>query len=182
MIISVAGPSCSGKTTLCKKLAAETGASLMHLDLYWIEGSMKPEVFGIPSREQPHQYNGSAMAEDAVAAKEHNRDIILEGFLTLTYPEIVKISDIMFYIDVPHEILKQRRTARTENGGNPVWNTARNNEDSIDKGWLLHGEHEWTVWGMPQQHVAAVVTLNGTLPLDEMFVQTMNIIKKNSAE
>lgn len=59
-LLAIAGPSCSGKSTIARLLATETGARLLHLDAYWRRGCERPVVNGAPSHERPEQYDGEA--------------------------------------------------------------------------------------------------------------------------
>lgn len=160
MIIGIAGPSCSGKSTVAREVAVATGALLLHLDGRWIKGAEKPIIFGHPSRERPHQYDGASLLADIRSAHEAGRDVVAEGFLLFEYPGIAEICDHRFFIDVLHAELVRRRKARGARGGNATWGAA--GKDKVaDAGWMAHGRLEWALYGAHQARLPGVVVLDG---------------------
>ena len=171
MIIGIAGPSCSGKTTVARLVATRLNAvALLHLDKYWIKGAEKPVVNGFESFERPEQYDGNNLVVDALSASR-SRDVIaneglvyhptvvIEGFLLFHYDTAVNACKHRFIIDTPHELLVERRTGRSrtdsydgvwENGANPL----------ADSGWLAHGREEWERYGKPM-YQKDVIVLDG---------------------
>lgn len=160
MIIGIAGPSCSGKSTVARELAAATGALLLHLDGRWVKGAEKPVVNGHRSYERPHQYDGASLLREIRAAAEAGRDVVAEGFLLFAYPGIAEICDHRFFLEVPHQELVRRRLARSAAGGNATWGTV-GNDAVVDVGWLAHGREEWEAFGAPQALLPGIVILDG---------------------
>jgi len=176
MIIGIAGPSCSGKSSISEIVAANLGMDLMHLDGRWISGSEKPIVAGFPSYEQPHQYDGASLLAEMQAAQTAGRDIIVEGFLLFAYPEILALCDHRFFIEVDHDELVRRRVARTAAGGNVTWGAIAA-DSTVDKGWLAHGREEWQQWGAPQASLPGVVVIDGSRPVAESARDVVEMIR-----
>lgn len=163
MIVGIAGPSCSGKSTVAREVATATGALLLHLDGRWITGAEKPEVNGHRSYERPHQYDGASLLADIRAAADEGRVVVAEGFLLFAYPGIAEICHHRFYLDVAHDELVRRRLSRGAQGGNATWG-AVGNDAVVDVGWLAHGREEWERFGAPQASLPGVVALDGHRP------------------
>ncbi len=180
MIIGIAGPSCSGKSTIAEAIASTLGIELLHLDGRWISKAEKPVVNGHPSYEQPHQYDGASLLAEMKAAHAEGRDILVEGFLLFCFPEILDLCDHRFYIDVAHEELVRRRTARTAAGGNATW-AALGSDDVVDRGWLAHGREEWERWGLPQSKLTGVVILDGHRPAAESAQDVIRTVQNTPA-
>ena len=180
MIIGLAGPSCSGKTTLARQLAVALDAELLHLDTRW-RGGPKVIVNGFPSRERPEFYDGDALLRDARRAAASGRSIVLEGFLLFAhaegrecYPGMAAFCDRKLFLDLPPPLQRARRMARTQAGGNSVWgDLPEGHEAGVDRGWLAHGEAEWMLFGDPQRYVAGMTVLDGRLLAEEVLEQAM---------
>jgi shikimate kinase len=184
MIIGIAGPSCSGKTTLVKKLSSTLDAEVLHLDKYFIEEQARPIVNGYPSYEQPQQYDGMAMLDDLVEASEQAETVIAEGFLLFNYAGFTTLCDHMFYLDVPHEILKQRRLARM----NDVSTSSQVEGGRIkeaDEAWQAHGHIEWRRYGEMQANIPGMNILHAanktTDELEEIILRKINFEIKDAA-
>lgn len=152
MIVGISGPSCSGKTSLAKELAALLGAPMLHLDQYFIADATRPIVMGHPSFEQPHQYDGAAMLRDAIAAAKTSEHLVLEGFLLFTYPGFLDLVDRAVHLDVPHHVLAARRADRNGATGDVKGGRIK----LADTAWAAHGEAEWATYGKAQADLPGV--------------------------
>jgi len=152
MLISISGASCSGKTTLALELGRLLDAPALHLDRYFIEDAERPLVMGHPSFEQPHQYDGRAMLHDARLAMCENELVIAEGFLLFSYSSFEMESYRMIHLDVPHEVLAERRLARAMSKQSTS-DVKGGRIKTADAGWQAHGEAEWQRWGSFQADI-----------------------------
>ena len=155
MLISISGPSCCGKTTLALELARLLSAPTFHLDRYFIEEAERPVVAGYPSFEQPHQYDGATMLRDVRRAMCDNEIVIAEGFLLFAYPGFELESYRLVHLDVPHEVLAERRLARAM-ARNAVSDVKGGRRKDADAGWQAHGRTEWERWGTFQETIPYV--------------------------
>lgn len=148
-IIGIAGPSCSGKSTLAKALALNLGAESATLDDYYRARSPKILVDGHRSYERPEQYDGAGLARHAIARRDAvpDRAIVLEGFLLFRYPELREIVDVGFFIELAPEAIVARRRTR---GGRPS-----------DRSFDAIGIAEWLRFGAGQSTLPNIVTLAG---------------------
>jgi len=147
LCIGIAGPSCSGKTTLTGRLSEILGAKAFSLDDYYIRGSKRQ--YG--TCERPENYDGAQLSEDIArfAAGEPGRPIIVEGFLLFLY--LCLSFSHRFFIDVPEHIAVARRRARM--------NTPMGKPSSIEEAWLQTGLAEWRQYGAGQANLPGVVHL-----------------------
>ena len=178
ILVAVAGPSCSGKTSVSWIISTRLGATLLHLDKHWVANAERPLVNGYPSREQPHQYDGLGLMKEADTLLDGSHDVLAEGFLLLTYPEIRARADYTFFISVPHEVLAERRRARSLAGGNVVWTNRQGvTESRVDTGWQVHGQQEWETWGASQAQIPGVIILDGTRTTEDLALDILTHIK-----
>lgn len=166
-VIGIAGASCSGKSTVAKAAAAILRARVYNLDDYWISGLTRPIVNGHPTYERPFLYDGNAMAADIrrAVSKEPGRPVVAEGFLLFLYPSLVSLCAPKAFIHVPDKIIAERRAARAwQRGEHPEGP----NPHPAEIGWLAHGFEEWRRFGAKQKDIPGTVTLDGTLPVDDL--------------
>jgi len=168
MLISITGPSCCGKTTLARELGRLLDAPTYHLDQYFIENAERPLVMGHPSFEQPHQYDGAAMLRDVRYAMCDSELVIAEGFLLHAYAGFEMESYRLLHLDVPHEVLAERRLARAtaKDAGSQV---KGGRIKDADAGWQAHGRSEWETWGSFQTEITGMEIIRtaehgGTFP------------------
>lgn len=158
-VVGIAGPSCSGKSTVARLVAAEMGARLFHLDAHWIRGCLRPIVNGEPSFERPHQYNGAALARQV---QEHlaafpEIPVVVEGFLLYLYPECMALCTVMTFLDVPMDVLLARRTLRAQTAGD---HAGGGKKAAAERAWLANGVEEWTSFGAAQAALPGVVRID----------------------
>lgn len=147
-LIGIAGPSCSGKTTIARLVAERLNAPVLHLDRYWIEGCEKPIVEGHPSYERPDQYDSHAMTLDVREAMRKHSAVVTEGFLLFVDPWFARNCTTRIFLDVPHERLAARRRARH---GLSVDDVPGGRAPEADAGWTAHGRSEWERFGAWQR-------------------------------
>jgi hypothetical protein len=163
MLIAIAGPSCSGKTTLARIIAAMLGAPLLHLDRHWLGHVERPVVSGHPSFERPDQYDGAALLELSREAVATSADVVVEGFLLFRYPGFLEMADKAIYLDVPHDVVAARRRARALAKA-ALDDVPGGRSESADAGWQAHGREEWLAYGAFQRDLPGVEVLpHGTL-------------------
>ena len=155
MLIGISGPSCSGKTTLAREIAALLDAPTLHLDRHFVEDAERPLVNGHPSFEQPHQYDGMALLDEAVSALDHHEHVVVEGFLLFHYPGFTTICDHMVHLDVPHGVLAERRMARAAAKA-AASEVKGGRKKAADDGWSAHGRCEWMRHGEFQARIAGI--------------------------
>lgn len=176
VFISVAGPSCSGKSTLARVLAEQTNALLIHVDKFYKSDVNRPIINGYPSYERPDQYDGERALKEALEKYENERtSIIFEGFMALTYPNVPAVSDFMFMLDVPFDEQVRRRKLRSASKEyDGVWERARLD---IDEGFYAHGAEEWKRFGETQKSIPGVTVLNGMDTPENILKQAVDILK-----
>lgn len=159
MLIAIAGPSCSGKTTLARIIARLLCAPLLHLDRHWIAGVQRPIVDGHPSFERPDQYDGAALLEQTRTAMASSRHVVVEGFLLFAYPGFAELADLRYVLDVPHEVVAARRMERALAKA-ALDDVPGGRSEAADAGWQAHGRGEWERFGSFQRDIAGVQVLD----------------------
>lgn len=165
--IGIAGPSCSGKSTVAELLAQHVELPLFHLDGRWVKGSPKAIVNGHKSFERPTHYNGDGLAEDL---KSHPH-FIAEGFLLFLYKDLLNIP-FKFFIDLPYEEQLARRLARASSRKDDRLGGVN---DVAEIAWRHNGKEEWEAFGAKQKHIEDMVCLSG---LEKPEVLVGQILKR----
>lgn len=158
MLVGVSGPSCSGKTTLAREIAALLDAPTFHLDRHFIEDAPRPIVNGHPSFEQPHQYDAMALLDETVAALDIHEHVVVEGFLLFAYSGFTTVCDRMIHLDVPHATLAQRRAQRAAAKA-ALSDVKGGRMKAADDGWASHGREEWLRYGESQARIAGMTVV-----------------------
>jgi thymidylate kinase len=149
----------------------------MHLDRYWIDGVEKPLVNGYPSRERPHQYDGTLMYREARAIKHAGRNVVCEGFLSMLYPGAGE-ADIAFFLEIDREEMKRRRENRYREGGNKTWNNDPEFEAMIDRAWYANGVQEWELWGECQKKMPGIIVLDGKRSPEQLLADAVEACER----
>ena len=136
-MIGIAGPSCSGKSELARRLAQQLSAPVMSLDSYYIDlahlpleerartnfddpASLDEEVL---TRQLRQLAAGEAIARPVYDFARHTRSaeverveparfVVVEGLFTLHWPAVRALLDTKVYIDVQDAVCLERRLER----------------------------------------------------------------------
>lgn len=195
-VLAIAGPTCSGKTTI-PKLLNEPNVNYEHIprptvwsfDEYDLfpSGSEQMEAElakpTITNWEDPALFDEDAYAADLEKAKkgleivlttrsreslmagEEQRVIrptsinMVEGLFTLHDPRARALIDISFFIDLPEELMVERRLLAASRGGTGPWD----NPDYI-RTTMVEGTRRFVD---PQREHASVI-LDGTHPAQDL--------------
>lgn len=152
MIIAVTGPSGSGKTTISKMLASKHKWAHLCQDDFWRSGAIK---FYMKYKDETHRlyefaygYNGEELAKQAAELP----NVVIDGFSIMAFPEVRKIVDWHFSIDIPWSVTKERRLSRTPNSPSNI-------------GWITLGERGNTLLTSFQKDLKNTTVLNGLDPV-----------------
>jgi hypothetical protein len=178
MLIGIAGPSCSGKSTVASQVAHALSGTLLHLDGRWVSGALKPVVSGHRSYERPHQYDGASLLRDALEALGRNPPVVIEGFLLFCYPGIAEACTHRFFLGVPHRELVARRRTRATAGGDAAWGPCGGRNPDADTAWLAHGREEWERFGAPQASIPGMHVIDASRPASQATSSVMATIMR----
>ncbi|HUS18249.1 MAG TPA: uridine kinase [Terriglobales bacterium] len=183
-VIAIAGPSCSGKTSVAKSLAAELPATIFSLDAYYHDlsqlsfseraafnfdhpDSLEVEIL---SRDLHLLAQGREVVRPVYDFHTHTRSgktetlnpspyLIVEGLFTLYWESIREIYSTKVFMEADHETCLPRREARdiAERGRSPE---------------SIHQQYAATVRPMADQFVMptrqyADLILSGSQPVEE---------------
>ena len=180
-IVGFAGPSASGKTTLCKKIHESLHDSLLlHLDDYFKKDtSVFPRLYGYKNWEVPSDLDLDLLHLNLSELKQGrtvqlpksdyghfqgyqgagpSKLIIVEGFLLYHDPKVRNDIDLKFFIDVPEEVCLHRRLARMD----------FEKEDYCRRVVMP----EWRKYGLPTKRFADVI-LDGEEPIDRLMQKVL---------
>lgn len=141
-IIGIAGPSSSGKSTICEALQKHLKDSvIIHTDDYWCNPEHFPKEKGFKNWELPEGLDFDMLYTNLLELKQGkptiapqwvqgsypplqkeikpSKIIIVEGFRLFWDKRIRKLLDFKIYIDVPEEIILQRRIERRRHPDKP---------------------------------------------------------------
>lgn len=190
ILIGIAGPSCSGKSTVAKLLAKKLDANILNLDEFWIKRkkiyvSHKGEK--IRTYDNPDLYDAKRMSgyiielrgkgfvkgtkmnlkiheleEFSMKAKPY---LIIEGFYVFTYHKLFDMFDLKFYIDIPeNEILKRRKH--------------RPLPSHVDESFMKIGLSEYKKFGSKQKDLPGVIILDGMKYPEYLKKHILKYLKK----
>jgi uridine kinase len=182
IIIGIAGPSSSGKSSIAKLLAKQLDATILCLDEFYKKGY--PDIYinhegqSIRTFERPEMYDGERMAQVIIELEEKGevffqgipqgkkeyelfhiikKDfLIVEGFLIYLYPSLLKLINHKYFIDIDEDEIMKRRLAR--------------GSLSSDEFFVKIGMKEWVLFGEQQKHVDGVIVLDGKKSYQELLV------------
>lgn len=159
--IGIAGPSCSGKSTVARLLAAGLGATRLCLDDFYLKGHARRHVAvdGVRHRsfEHPEAYDGDALLS---WCRSQGGPVVAEGFLLFLYPGAEATFDRMVFIDLPWDEVVARRTLRKGQ-------TAA----KVDASFAAIGRSEWELFGARQRELPGLRVLDGRLPVSELLAE-----------
>ncbi|MFH1290668.1 MAG: hypothetical protein ABIH92_04640 [Nanoarchaeota archaeon] len=96
---------------------------------------------------ETHEYEKKKLTE-----KDY---LIVEGFLLFCYPEIVEEIDYKFYLDLPGEVVIERRKKRLRH-------------KSSDETFFKIGMQEYEKFGLRQKDVKGINVIDGLKSVDEI--------------
>jgi uridine kinase len=138
-VIGIAGPSCSGKTELGRRLAVRLGgaASVLSLDSYYRDLSeLHPSARAARNFDRPDSIDRGLLAAQVAALSRgeavevpvydfasHTRTgafrtvrpgacVVVEGLFVLCWESVRASIDLAVFIDAPHDVCLARRVAR----------------------------------------------------------------------
>lgn len=164
LVVAVSGATCSGKTTLAKRLQlAFPGAVLLHHDDYFLpvghpNHSILPELNHINFEILSSLDNTRFLGEIRETLNGPGNLLILDGFLILNNPDIVELCGLKFYVTLDKETCWLRRSVRTYDPPDP----AGYFESCVWPSYLEHFEQV-------QRNVRDVVYLSGSETVDSLF-------------
>lgn len=158
MRIGIAGPSCSGKSTVARLLAATIGAPVMSLDDYYVKKHTRRYVMEggerVRSYEHPGAYDGSLLLDWA----RSQADVVAEGFLLFRYPSSERVFDLRIFLDLPWDEIVRRRGERKGQ-----------NASRVQESFNRIGRSEWELYGARQRDFPGVVTLDAMRPVGDIL-------------
>jgi uridine kinase len=191
--IGIAGPSCSGKSSIARRLEKVLESDVLSLDQFAINGAERVYIGftgeKIRSFEQPQLYDGARTAFvikqiidkglctfESMKIPEYTLEnktlykkkyLVAEGFLLFTYQDILPLIDYKFYIDLGEEEAIKRRKLR-------------GNLPKSDENFMKIGMKEYEIYGLPQKKIPGIIILDGMKGLDELAAEIIiKINKKN---
>ncbi len=136
-LIAIAGPSCSGKSSVARQLAAVLPATIFNLDSYYHDLShLEPAQRAATNFDHPDAMDGALIAQHVQALirgneilrpvydfTTHTRTarteplrsrefLIIEGLFTLCWPELRALAALKVFMEAAHEVCLPRRQAR----------------------------------------------------------------------
>jgi hypothetical protein len=169
--IGIAGPSCSGKSTLARGLARALNWEMEKIfQLDGVQGYyatdyepryVEKDGKKYRSWEYPEPFDGCALGRALGAAGGG----IADGFLIFCYDIPF---DVKLFVNLPWPEQVRRRLGRLEQCSNEA-----------NESWLAIGEAEWELFGAAQKSQPGVIVLDGMLPPEELLRQALEIVKAN---
>jgi len=155
--IGVAGPSCSGKSTIAARVAGILGARHLCLDDRYLRDHERRYVDAdgeaIRSFEHPGAYDGAALL---AAVTSSAGPVVAEGFLLFAYPGLAEAFDLRVFVELSWDEVRRRRAARTGQ-----------TQPKVDAAFDRIGEREWLVHGAPQGELPGMLRLDGRRSVEE---------------
>lgn len=172
--VGLAGPSCSGKTTLAREIVRRCPQEITWLsfDEYWINIIPKLKVDELPDWENPESYDAARFIKDLQALKRGKRTttqsnlLLVEGFLIYHSPISRACFDKKIFIDLPEEEIIKRRLVRSKT------TFGVNDEGEYINRMLLPGLRRWVY---PQRQYADLI-LDGFKPVDELAQEVLRFL------
>lgn len=195
-LIGIAGPSCSGKTTLASALAAALdSASVLPMDMYYrdLAHLSLPERASV-NFDAPGALDWPLLVEHAArlaaghavdapvydfATHTRSRErrtvlpgnfVVVEGILALHHSELASVFDVRVYVDTPDEVCLARREVRD------VRDRGRTLE-SVRRQYSGHVRPMAERYVFPQKELADIAA-SGNAPLEESVAAILGHIRR----
>ncbi len=162
MIIGVGGISRAGKSTLAGKIKAHyqqegKTVAILHQDNFVRSEPDIPTFRGRTDWEHPHSIDLDRLLlaiQSAVGPSDH---VIVEGLMAFFFPELNRLYDKRFLVQVNKDTFLQRKKEDKRWGEEPDW----------------YVEHIWDAYlyyGQPRSYASNLMILNGqkAFPLDQI--------------
>jgi len=187
-IIGIAGPSASGKSTVCDELVKLIpGSLLISQDDYWKNTENFPRVKGFKNAELPECIDFDSLYHNLLDLKNGKRTIapkwvrgqyppdqqvlapapiiVVEGFRLFHDPRIREILDYKVYFDVSATEIIKRRLSRLRHG-------------QLEREWYYREVvvAEDIKYGLPMKKYADEV-VDGTAPVHDIVIKLMSTLK-----
>ena len=134
-MIGVMGPSCSGKTSVCIRMAEELGAEYVSTDDFFVERGQYPKIGDFENMDSPETVKWDELAAVLSSLKErkttkvpvYDREmsmvvgtreayprhiVVSEGFILFHMPEVRDLLDTRIYLDIGVDTQFSRRCQR----------------------------------------------------------------------
>jgi uridine kinase len=189
-IIAIAGPSCSGKTELARRLARQLPAAIFPMDAYYRDLTFLPLEsrykfnFDIPDSLDHNLLRqhlaalaaGTPIQRPVYDTRLHTRSsiwetvtpgayLILDGLFALHWDDLRALFGTKIYIDAPDDVCLSRRQARD------VLEHGRTAE-SVHKQWLEAVRPMAELYVRPTRRFADIV-ISGLASLEQSTAQVM---------
>ena len=188
-IIGIAGPSASGKSTICDQLQKRLENSIViHTDNYWCNPEHFPRVKEFKNWELPECLDFDTLYTNLKELKAGKMTrapqwvlgvypplkkeikpaaiIIVEGFRLWYDARIRKLLDLKIYIDVPEEVILKRRGGRLRHPG-------KLNRELYYREIVVPEDRKY---GLPTKKYADIV-IDGTKPVLEIVGEIIRAIQ-----
>lgn len=187
-VLGIMGPSCSGKTTICERLAQSLSAAVIQMDWYYYDTSTFKTKHGYPNAEEPSCINFALLASHiralqagheiiftTVRKREHVHIrpapvIVVEGFLLFCDADVRDMMDLRVFIDISEEEVVRRKIARARS-------VLSCNEQYV----RLLTVGEYRVHGLPMRTYAQML-LDGLLDPEENARKIAEAVKQKIAD
>ena len=187
ILIGIAGPSASGKSTLCNELQKHLkDAIVIHTDDYWCNPERFPKVREFKNWELPECIDFDTLYSNLKELRECKVTlapqwvqgnypplqrkltpapiIIVEGFRLFYDARIRKILNFKVYIDLPEEVIVQRRVTRLRHG--------KQERELYYREIVVPEDRKY---GVPTRKYADLI-IDGTKPISEMVEEIMDVL------
>jgi uridine kinase len=168
ILILLAGPSASGKSSLARKLAAILHLKHLCLDDYYISGKkcfIDTPRGALRTYDRPELYDFARLCTDITAASS---GVVVEGFILFCSPQILALPATRYYLDVPFDVCLARRLARKPHRPS-------------DRIFQVIGEQENASFVMPQRDLPGVTVLDGMQATDSLLPFVLSSISARAA-
>lgn len=185
-LVGLAGPTCSGKTSICSAIARDKGYECISQDSFFVDKESYPVYNGFINMDSPESTNPGLLL-DALQALKRNETaaipvydkvasratgtrtayptevVLVEGFMLFHDQAVRDIIDFKIYMDIDHHEQRKRRVKRG------VHADERYFDEVVIKMFLSYGI---------RMRDFADVVLDASRPIEIMSVEAMELMKK----
>lgn len=183
ILVGIAGPSCSGKTTISQLIVEAREYTLVRQELYWKDPIRFPIINGLKNWELPQNLKFDMLHKNLSDLKNNvvtdvpewkgihliglreikpSSVIIVEGFLLFYDRSVRDLLDFKIYLDIPNSLSIERRLLRYKRNADN-----RKRVDTSRKiDYYKYALEVYCKNGLPTKKFADLV-LDGTKPIQE---------------